>query len=214
MALRDFACGKLRSLRLLIQQYCMRVEVSVQPSKRADNLMTEIDMQVAHAPSFVRSTAAKSLEDSRETVSSLLQSTMHRSDELRLCRCRASPIGAPSTMHPHPLLGYGPDDAFQSRGKQRRERQDIAAVIPAAFVNDALDGNLVAFAAAMMPAKYYRRAGAKSQRGRRGRSKSRATKKRHIVAGSPGVLVDQEGHQVDYFAGRGGLPCRCFLRAR
>lgn len=60
-------------------------------------------------------------------------------------------------MHPYPLLGYGPDNIFQSRGKQRRERQDIALVIPAALVSYALDCNLVAFAEAMMPAKYHRR---------------------------------------------------------
>ncbi len=99
-------------------------------------------------------------------------------------------------MHPNPLLGRRPDYGLQPRGEQSRKRQDVSLLVSAAVVAHALDGDLMVFGAAVMPAKYYGCAGAKRQRSRGRRSKSRPSEKGHVIAGRLGILVDQKGHQT------------------
>jgi hypothetical protein len=69
-------------------------------------------------------------------------------------------------------------------------------MIAAALEGDTLNRNPMALAPAVVPAKYHRRAGAQSQRGRGRRGESRASEKGHVIARGSGVLIDQKSHQM------------------
>src|ERR1044071_7502555 len=101
----------------------------------------------------------------------------------------------PSPMHPHPLLRRLADDAFQARGQVRGQRQHIALRVAAARVVNARHGDAMAFGAPLVPAENHGRADAERKRRGDGRRECRPSKKPHVVARSPGILVDQKRHQ-------------------